>query len=224
MKTLWKAMLAVLLTGCMAVTATGCEKSSDTSDSSSAADSVETSEEQQPVTESDPANMNYTLTYDSEIIPDGLAENVSTYFYAIETQNYELYLQQLNPLYQETMVDFLKENYSYGLETSLEQYHQSLVEYAGTDTFTITELQLLPASEALADKFEENTDFVADYLETYTTVFGEDFTKQLQEDAKTIYDVAVTMKGKDGDDKEITILDNLEMLIIETEDGFGILG
>ncbi len=219
MRHIWKTTLALLFAGCMLIAVTGCDKNTESSSQGESS-----AEEQQPVTESNPEDMNYTLTYDSEVIPDELAKTVSTYFYAIETQNYALYLEQLNPLYQETMVEFLQENYGYGLESSLEQYHQTLVDYAGTDNFTVTGLEFLPANEALAENFEEGTDFVADYLETYTTVFGEDFTNQLKSDAKAIYDVAVTMKAKDGDDKEIVVMDNLEMLIIETDDGFGILG
>ncbi len=239
MKTFWKAIYGWILSSCILVTVTGCTKTSEDSvssesvaeDSTQAGDSSESSEntdsdteEQQPVTESDPSNMNYALTYDSEEIPAGLAETIATYFYAIETQNYALYLEQINPLYQETMTAFLTDNYGYGLETTIEQYHQTLVEYAGTDSFVITGLELSPASEALSDQYEEGTDFVADYLETYTTVFGEDFTNELMDTSTALYDVAVTMKAKDDKGTDITVMDGLEMLVAETEDGFGILG
>ena len=46
----------------------------------------------------------------------------------------------------------------------------------------------------------------------------------MKEDATAIYDIAVTMKGNDADGNEITILDNVEVLAVEIDGTFGILG
>jgi hypothetical protein len=80
------------------------------------------------------------------------------------------------------------------------------------------------AEEALADDFDEGTDFTGEYLDTYSEVFGEDFTTQLEEESTGIYDVAVTMTGVEGDGNDITILSGLELLVAETDGSFGILG
>lgn len=211
---------ALWLAGSMLLTV-GCAKNSKKTDSDT---DVSESESSQPVTESNPADMQYKMTYDEEKIPAELAETMAMYFYAIDTQNYALYLEQINPIYEEAMNAFLQENYGYGLESSFEQSHQMLVQYAGTDEFTVTEIELAPASEALDEEFEDGTDFVQEFLDVYSEVLGEEFTKSIQENTEAIYDVAVTLKGKDTAGEEITILDRLETMVVETEEGFGIVG
>ena len=67
----------------------------------------------------------------------------------------------------------------------------------------------------LAEDFEEDTNFVQEYLNAYTQAFGEEFTKDLEEQSDAIYDIAVTMKGENSDGEEITILDSLEILAAE---------
>ncbi len=229
MKTIWSTSFAVLLAGCMLVGAVGCAKNDDGSssgDSSSAAESsAEASQEEdsQSVTESSLEDMNYQLVYDNSTVPDDMASTIASYFYAIETQNYALYLKQLNPLYQTSMEDMLQEDYGYGLETSLEQFHQTLVEYAETDSFNITALNMAQANDVLSDNYDSGTDFVSEYMDAYTQVFGEDFTKQLQSEATDIYDVAITISGE-SDSGEAFSIDDMEMLVVEIDGKFGILG
>ena len=103
----------------------------------------------------------------------------------------------------------------------MEQLHQNLVNYAGTDNFTIQSLELAQAQEVLAEDFEEDTNFVQEYLNAYTQAFG---TKDLEEQSDAIYDIAVTMKGENSDGEEITILDSLEILAAEADGSFGVLG
>ena len=164
------------------------------------------------------------LTYDKDKVPDELANTVALYFYAVDTQNYDLYLEQINPLYRTSLESLLQEQYGYGLENSMEQLHQNLVNYAGTDNFTIQSLELAQAQEVLAEDFEEDTNFVQEYLNAYTQAFGEEFTKDLEEQSDAIYDIAVTMKGENSDGEEITILDSLEILAAEADGSFGVLG
>lgn len=224
-KSLWNRITALLL-ACAALFAMGgCGSKADSSDTSeSSAASESTGEDIQPVTESNPDDMDYKLTYDSEAVPEGLANTISLYFYAIDTQNYDLYKAQLYTDYQESMEAYLQEKYSYGMERGLEQYHETLVNYAQTDTFTITGLEMAQAKEVLQENFEEDTDFVQDYLDTYASLLGDDFVNKMKEDATAIYDIAVTMKGNDADGNEITILDNVEVLAVEIDGTFGILG
>lgn len=223
MKSIWNTSLTLLLAGMMLTSFAGCEKNDDTSNASGTS-AENSTEDSYTVTESSPEDMNYNLTYESEKIPDDMAKTIAMYFYAIDTQNYNLYLEQIDPLYQESMEAFLQEEYGYGMETGLEQYHQTLVSYAGTDDFTITDMEFAQADEVLAENFEEDTDFVAEYLNAYSQAFGEEFTTQLQKEAAAIYDIAVTMTGKDGDGNDITILSDLELLVVERDDGYRILG
>lgn len=181
-------------------------------------------ESAQPVTESDPADMDYQLTYDKDKVPDDLAQTIAMYFYAVDTQNYDLYVKQINPLYQTSLESLMQEKYGYGMENSMEQPHQNLVNYAGSDDFTIESMELAQAQEVLAEDYDADTNFVQEYLNAYTQAFGEDFTKRLEEESDAIYDIAVTMKGKNSDGEEITILDGLEILVAETDGSFGVLG
>lgn len=228
MKHIWKQALALLLACGMLAGAAGCGEKKDKTESSNAAESSASDstaeEETQPITESDPADMNYQLTYDKDKVPDDLANTIAMYFYAVDTQNYDLYLKQINPLYQESLESLLQSEYGHGMENSMEQLHQSLVDYAGTDDFTIESMEFAQAEEVLAEDYEEDTDFVQEYLDAYTQAFGEDFTTKLKEQSDAIYDIAVTMKGKNSDGEEITILDGLEILAVDMDGSFGVLG
>ncbi len=228
MKHIWKQALALLLVCGMLTGAAGCGEKKDKTESSTAAESSASDstaeEETQPITESDPADMNYQLTYDKDKVPDDLANTIAMYFYAVDTQNYDLYLKQINPLYQESLESLLQSEYGHGMENSMEQLHQSLVDYAGTDDFTIESMEFAQAEEVLAEDYEEDTDFVQEYLDAYTQAFGEDFTTKLKEQSDAIYDIAVTMKGKNSDGEEITILDGLEILAVDMDGSFGVLG
>ena len=150
MKHIWKQALALLLACGMAAGAAGCGEKKDKAESSAAESSTADSADSiEPVTESDPDNMNYKLTYDKDKVPDELANTIALYFYAVDTQNYDLYLEQINPLYRTSLESLLQEQYGYGLENSMEQLHQNLVNYAGTDNFTIQSLELAQAQEVL---------------------------------------------------------------------------
>ena len=136
MKHIWKQALALLLACGMAAGAAGCGEKKDKAESSAAESSTADSADSiEPVTESDPDNMNYKLTYDKDKVPDELANTIALYFYAVDTQNYDLYLEQINPLYRTSLESLLQEQYGYGLENSMEQLHQNLVNYAGTDNW-----------------------------------------------------------------------------------------
>ena len=222
MKHIWKSALALAMTA----GAFGCGSKKDAeekSTSESAASESSAEESAQPVTESDPADMDYQLTYDKDKVPDDLAQTIAMYFYAVDTQNYDLYVKQINPLYQTSLESLMQEKYGYGMENSMEQLRQNLVNYAGSDDFTIESMELAQAQEVLAEDYDADTNFVQEYLNAYTQAFGEDFTKQLEEQSDAIYDIAVTMKGKNSDGEEITILDGLEILVAETDGSFGVI-
>lgn len=199
MKHIWKSALALLLALAMTAGAFGCGSKKDAeekSTSESAASESSAEESAQPVTESDPADMDYQLTYDKDKVPDDLAQTIAMYFYAVDTQNYDLYVKQINPLYQTSLESLMQEKYGYGMENSMEQLHQNLVNYAGSDDFTIESMELAQAQEVLAEDYDADTNFVQEYLNAYTQAFGEDFTKQLEEQSDAIYDIAVTQEQR----------------------------
>lgn len=235
---------AVFLAVCMALSLSACGNTEDKASSSEASsksaqsDSSESDavpvatdtnadnsdDTAEPVTESDPADMNYQLDYDSNVIPDAMAKTIATYFYAIETQNYDLYTANLDSDYQTATEKMLQEQYGYGLETSMEMYHQSLISAAGTDDCSITAIEMSMADEALAANYDADTDFVEEYLSAFTQVLGEDFTAQLKQDTDALYDVVLNITGKNSSGEAISIMSDLEILVTERGDVYGIMG
>lgn len=235
---------AVFLAVCMALSLSACGNTEDKASSSEASsksaqsDSSESDavpvatdtnadnsdDTAEPVTESDPADMNYQLDYDSNVIPDAMAKTIATYFYAIETQNYDLYTANLDSDYQTATEKMLQEQYGYGMETSMEMYHQSLINAAGTDDCSITAIEMSMADEALAANYDADTDFVEEYLSAFTQVLGEDFTAQLKQDTDALYDVVLNITGKNSSGEAISIMSDLEILVTERGDVYGIMG
>lgn len=235
---------AVFLAVCMALSLSACGNTEDKASSSEASsksaqsDSSESDavpvatdtnadnsdDTAEPVTESDPADMNYQLDYDSNVIPDAMAKTIATYFYAIETQNYDLYTANLDSDYQTATEKMLQEQYGYGMETSMEMYHQSLINAAGTDDCSITAIEMSMADEALAANYDADTDFVEEYLSAFTQVLGEDFTAQLKQDTDALYDVVLNITGKNSSGEAISIMSDLEILVTERGDVYGVMG
>lgn len=235
---------AVFLAVCMALSLSACGNTEDKASSSEASsksaqsDSSESDavpvatdtnadnsdDTAEPVTESDPADMNYQLDYDSNVIPDAMAKTIATYFYAIETQNYDLYTANLDSDYQTATEKMLQEQYGYGMETSMEMYHQSLINAAGTDDCSITAIEMSMADEALAANYDADTDFVEEYLSAFTQVLGEDFTAQLKQDTDALYDVVLNITGENSSGEAISIMSDLEILVTERGDVYGIMG
>lgn len=235
---------AVFLAVCMALSLSACGNTEDKASSSEASsksaqsDSSESDavpvatdtnadnsdDTAEPVTESDPADMNYQLDYDSNVIPDAMAKTIATYFYAIETQNYDLYTANLDSDYQTATEKMLQEQYGYGMETSMEMYHQSLINAAGTDDCSITAIEMSMADEALAANYDADTDFVEEYLSAFTQVLGEGFTAQLKQDTDALYDVVLNITGKNSSGEAISIMSDLEILVTERGDVYGIMG
>lgn len=235
---------AVFLAVCMALSLSACGNTEDKASSSEASSKSAQSDSSEsdavpvatdtnadnsdntaePVTESDPADMNYQLDYDSNVIPDAMAKTIATYFYAIETQNYDLYTANLDSDYQTATEKMLQEQYGYGMETSMEMYHQSLISAAGTDDCSITAIEMSMADEALAANYDADTDFVEEYLSAFTQVLGEDFTAQLKQDTDALYDVVLNITGKNSSGEAISIMSDLEILVTERGDVYGIMG
>lgn len=219
-----KICLACLLGLGLVAAMTGCEADDDTSSTSSS--TAETSQATATgLTRVTSSQVPFTLSYDADTLPEGLAEVAGLYFHAIDIQDFDLYSAQINATYWDAMEAYLQETYGYGIDNDFAGYREALVSYAGTEDYTITAMELTLAEEALAEQYESGTDFVGNYLEAYGAVLGDDFVTTLQDESNAIYDVALTILGEDADGGAITILDRMELLVVEASDGtFGILG
>ncbi len=207
-----------------AATFTAC--GDDTEESSSGvadADLTEEVEVPEDFTTVTSAGTGYTISY-SEDVPADLAETIACYFDAIYRGDFDDYLTYVNPTYQDAMEAALQENYGYGLDEDFESFQEALVSYAGTDDYTITEIVMELAETALADEYEEDTDFVDDYLSAYTSFLGDEFLDAIGENTTALYDICFTMYGVDGDGNAITIMDQLEILMAEEDGKFGAFG
>ncbi len=225
MKSIWKVLATALLASCMLASFSGCSDADEDSEaSSSTTEAEETTEDETEDPDNITVDSVYELTYNPDKIPDDMAETIAEYFHAIYEQDYDAYQAQINPIYFEAMDAVLQEDYGYGMETEFEQYYEALVEYAGSEDFEITSISMGLAEEVLADEYDEDEDFVGEYLDTYGEFLGEDFVAELEDSATKIYDVAMVMTGVNGDGEEITIMENLEILIVETDGTYGILG
>lgn len=220
MQSKFKKLFALMLAAGLAVSITACDDTDEEEEDSEEESVEETTENPDFET----VESEYTLKYDPDKIPDALAEVICQYFYAIYTQDYDLYEAQINPTYFEAMDATLEEEYGYGMETDFESYHEALIDYAGTEDFTITEITMELADEALEDSYDESTDFVEDYLDAYSDFLGEDFVTEIEENTDEIIDVCMMMYGEDADGETITIMDQLEILTAYEDGAYGVLG
>ena len=63
-----------------------------------------------------------------------------------------------------------------------------------------------------------------EYLSAFTQVLGEDFTAQLKQDTDALYDVVLNITGKNSSGEAISIMSDLEILVTERGDVYGIMG
>ena len=201
------------------------ESNTETSLSASGTDAdaqgtaVETQPKAELPTESDIKDMTYDLEYESDDVPEACADAIATYFYAIETQNFQMYRSSLYTPYADQIDAWLQENYGYGLETALESFHQMLTDNAGTEQYHITAIEMTPAQPAS----EEDSNFLDDYLTTYNSILGDTFSKEVSEDADQVWDIAVTLKADcDGTEKEL--ITGNEVLMVGKDGVYTILG
>ena len=55
-------------------------------------------------------------------------------------------------------------------------------------------------------------------------MLGEDFTAQLKQDTDALYDVVLNITGKNSSGEAISIMSDLEILVTERGDVYGIMG
>ncbi len=229
MKTCLKLIPVCLLATAMLTTFSACGDDTTEAGSTVANDTSDTSdtdEEESSIVDENAATTTVegtgiALTY-NEDVPANLAETIVRYFYAIWADDYDTYYDCVNPTYRDAMEEALQENYGYGIDEDFNSFREALTEYAGTEDYTITAIDMGLAQEVLADQYDSDTDFVGDYLTSYESFFGDGFIDTIEEKTTAIYDIAFTMYAVDGDGNDITMIDSMEILVAEEDGAYGI--
>ncbi|MBQ8513797.1 MAG: hypothetical protein IJ496_00165 [Ruminococcus sp.] len=212
------------------------EKEEDASDSSSAevSDSASESEVSEESSEESSAaayvQQDIPQEYDGSEIDDACAQTISRYFTAIMNQEYEEYEATLDPYYLQVYDDWLDGNFGYGMETSFETMHQSLMDAASVDeegnAITVEKVTITKIALSPAEPTEEESDIneaIDTYLASYDSAIGEGFTEELKKQCDEVIAVRFTMTA-DCDGTERDILTDMELLMTVTDGEYRILG
>lgn len=257
MKKNWKAVLCGIFAMMMAVSFTACggteEGSSQSSEAettaaesstadaeteadSTKADSTETENADADATEADSSSQADVVygTYDIEMedgIDQACADVIKAYFTAIEEQDFDAYKATLYDYYYNVYNSWLQDNYSYGMETTMEQMHQTLLDSAGGDNLVITGVSVRPsASESVEaatnseGETEATEDLPTQYLHIYEELLGEGFADEVKKDVTNALVISFTMKGTVDGGEEKTIMDGYDLMMVEKDGAYYILG
>lgn len=275
MKKSWRAILCGVMAIAMTASLAGCGSSDDSSsesDSSSAAEttaadsstadesstdadsssdesSESSSDDSSTADESSVVYGNYEIEAEDGV-DSACADVIKAYFTAIEEQDFDAYKATLYDYYYNVYSDWLQDNYSYGMETNMEQMHQTLLDNAGGDHLVITGITVKPsttedngdvAEETVSEEVaaEETTsadsstetateeateDLPTQYLSLYESLLGEGFADEVRKDVDNVYVVSFTMKGTVDGGEETTIMDGKELLVVEKDGAYYVLG
>lgn len=277
MKKSWRAILCGVMAIAMTASLAGCgssdDSSSESSDSSSAtettaaADSSATDESSTDAdSSSDESSSDDSSSADESSVvygnyeikaEDGVdsacADVIKAYFTAIEEQDFNAYKATLYDYYYNVYNDWLQDNQGYGMETTMEQMHQSLLDSAGGDHLVITGITVKQATaEDNGDEAEEiaseeaaseettasdHTDITAEattegetedlptqYLSIYEQILGEGFADEVKKDVDKAFVISFTMKGTVDGGEEKTIMDGYDLMMVEKDGAYYVLG
>ena len=253
-------VMAIAMTASLA----GCGSSDDSSsesDSSSAAETTaaDSSAADESSTDADSSSDESSVVYGNYEIEaeDGVdsacADVIKAYFTAIEEQDFDAYKATLYDYYYNVYNDWLQDNQGYGMETTMEQMHQSLLDSAGGDHLVVTGITVkLATAEGNADEAEEiaseeaaaeetttsdSTDDTAEattegetedlptqYLGIYEQILGEGFADEVKKDVDKAFVIAFTMKGTVDGGEEKTIMDGYDLMMVEKDGAYYVLG
>lgn len=247
MKKNWKTGLICLLTMVMTFSLFGCgeEKTDSKADSSSVSDTDTDSSADEDMTKDADSKTEddssaageekaeygaYDVVYD-DTVNEACAEVIKNYFTAIEEQNFADYKATLYDYYYEVYDGWLKDNYNYGMETTMEQMHQMLLDAAGGDGLVITGITVKPSETEISSNEEsstedasaEETDLATQYLGIYENLLGEGFTEQVQQDVDEALVISFTMTGTVGGEEK-TIMENYDLMMVQKNGTYYILG
>lgn len=234
-----KKFLLILSSAVMCLSVCACSvgpaEDSSTSDSSSVSENEDSfadesaDESTEEATEEAPVQADIPLEFDGSEVPDAAAKTIGAYFKAIMNQDYNSYKETLDPYYLDVYNTWLDGSFGYGMETSFETMHQSLMDAASVDEegnavtvekMTITKLQL---RETVVDEGEDITSLINDYLTQYDSVIGEGFTDGLRAQCDDVINVTFTMTA-DCDGTERVIMSDMEVLLTVHGDEYKLLG
>ena len=253
-------VMAIAMTASLA----GCGSSDDSSsesDSSSAAETTaaDSSAADESSTDADSSSDESSVVYGNYEIEaeDGVdsacADVIKAYFTAIEEQDFNAYKATLYDYYYNVYNDWLQDNQGYGMETTMEQMHQSLLDSAGGDHLVVTGITVkLATAEGNADEAEEiaseeaaseettasdSTDDTAEattegetedlptqYLGIYEQILGEGFADEVKKDVDKAFVISFTMKGTVDGGEEKTIMDGYDLMMVEKDGAYYVLG
>lgn len=278
MKKSWRAILCGIMAIAMTASLAGCGSSDDSSsesDSSSAAETTaadssaadesstdadsssdessdESSDDNSTADESSVVYGNYEIEAEDGV-DSACADVIKAYFTAIEEQDFDAYKATLYDYYYNVYNDWLQDNQGYGMETTMEQMHQSLLDSAGGDHLVVTGITVkLATAEGNADEAEEiaseeaaaeestasdstgstaeattegeTEDLPTQYLSIYEQILGEGFADEVKKDVDKAFVVAFTMKGTVDGGEEKTIMDGYDLMMVEKDGAYYILG
>ena len=236
MKKSWRAILCGVMAIAMTASLAGCGSSDDSS----------TAEESSVV------YGNYEIEAEDGV-DSACADVIKAYFTAIEEQDFDAYKATLYDYYYNVYNDWLQDNQGYGMETTMEQMHQSLLDSAGGDHLVVTGITVkLATAEGNADEAEEiaseeaaseettasdSTDDTAEattegetedlptqYLGIYEQILGEGFADEVKKDVDKAFVIAFTMKGTVDGGEEKTIMDGYDLMMVEKDGAYYVLG
>lgn len=275
MKKSWRAILCGVMAIAMTASLAGCGSSDDSSsesDSSSAAEttaadsstadesstdadsssdesSESSSDDSSTADESSVVYGNYEIEAEDGV-DSACADVIKAYFTAIEEQDFNAYKATLYDYYYNVYNDWLQDNQGYGMETTMEQMHQSLLDSAGGDHLVVTGITVkLATAEGNADEAEEiaseeaaseettssdstaeattegeTEDLPTQYLGIYEQILGEGFADEVKKDVDKAFVIAFTMKGTVDGGEEKTIMDGYDLMMVEKDGAYYVLG
>lgn len=277
MKRSWKAILCGLMAIAMTASLAGCGDSNDSSsetdssstaettvaddstaeDSSAADESSEESSSDDSSTAEESSSEESSVVYGNydieaeDDIGSACADVIKAYFTAIEEQDFDAYKATLYDYYYNVYNDWLQDNQGYGMETTMEQMHQMLLDNAGGDHLVITGITVREATaEDRADAAEEvaseeaaaeetatadsttaeattegeTEDLPTQYLGIYEQLLGDGFADEVKKDVDKAFVISFTMKGTVDGGEEKTIMDGYDLMMVEKDGAYYILG
>ena len=254
MKKNWKTVLCGIFAMMMAVSLTACGGTEEDSSQSSEAETTaeesstvdtETDADSAEAEDSDAADADTTDadsssqadvvygTYDIEAedgVDQACADVIKAYFTAIEEQTFEDYKATLYDYYYNVYDSWLQDNYGYGMETTMEQMHQTLLDSAGGDNLVITGVSVRPSTSEGVEatnsegETEATEDLPTQYLHIYEELLGEGFADEVKKDVSNALVISFTMKGTVDGGEEKTIMEGYDLMMVEKDGAYYILG
>lgn len=212
-----------------AADSSAADESSTDADSSSDESSESSSDDSSTADESSVVYGNYEIEAEDGV-DSACADVIKAYFTAIEEQDFDAYKATLYDYYYNVYNDWLQDNQGYGMETTMEQMHQSLLDSAGGDHLVVTGITVkLATAEGNADEAEATTegeteDLPTQYLGIYEQILGEGFADEVKKDVDKAFVISFTMKGTVDGGEEKTIMDGYDLMMVEKDGAYYVLG